>query len=137
MAGGRPTKYTEELLAIAREYPFNFNTEHDHSFPSIVGLAKVIRVNSDTIYDWAKQSEKKEFSDILKDIMDYQHLELMEGGISGKFNPTISKLILTKHGHSEKSEVSSNNKSTIEHSGSVTVTTEEAKQISQALNDEC
>ena len=105
MAGGRPTKYTPELLAIAREYPYNFNSEYNHAFPSIVGLCKEIRVTSETVYQWAKDPEKTEFSYIVKEIMDMQHFELTQGGITGTFNSTIAKLILAKHGHSEKQEV--------------------------------
>lgn len=114
MAGGRPTKYTDELLAIAREYPENYG-EYGHSFPSIVGLCRVVKIHSDTAYDWAKDPDKKEFSDIVKQIMDNQHLELMEGGINGTFNPTITKLILAKHGHSEKQEVKKETTATIKH----------------------
>ena len=30
---------------------------------------------------------------------------LVEGGVSGSYNPMISKLILTKHGYADKQEV--------------------------------
>lgn len=104
MPGGRPTKYTPELLEFARNYPYSFK-EYDHSFPSVVGLCKELKITSETVYAWARDPEKQEFSDIVKEIMDMQHFALAEGGINGSFNPTISKLILAKHGHSDKTEV--------------------------------
>lgn len=104
MPGGRPTKYTPELLKFSKEYPYNFS-KYGHSFPSVVGLCKELKITSETVYSWARDPEKQEFSDIVKQIMDMQHYELAEGGINGSFNPTISKLILAKHGHSDKAEV--------------------------------
>ena len=120
MPAGRPTKYTEELLAIAREYPYNFKSKYDHQFPSIVGLCKEIKVRSETVYQWAKDPAKTEFSDIVKEIMDMQHFELTQGGITGRFNASISKLILAKHGHSDKSEVDQNIKAEVKQEISAT-----------------
>jgi hypothetical protein len=114
MAGGRPTKYTEDLLVIAREYPENYK-DYNHSFPSVVGLCRIIGIHSETAYAWARDPEKEEFSGIIKHIMDNQHFDLIEGGLNGEFNPTITKLILAKHGHSEKQEIKQETTATVEH----------------------
>ena len=103
----------------------------------VASLCKVLGRAKSTIYDWASQPEKQSFSDALKEVEERQHSALVNGGLTGKFTAPISKLMLANHGYCDKQEVKSNNVSTIEHSGSVTVTKEEAKEISDALNDEC
>jgi len=34
-----------------------------------------------------------------------QHRGLVNGGLSGKFNPAITKMMMTKHGYSDKQEL--------------------------------
>ncbi len=120
MPGGRPSKYTAELLEKAVTYMGDY--KHNGSlFPSHIGLALYLDINTDTIYDWAKQKNKKEFSDILAKILQIQHEMLVGGGISGDFNSNITKLVLGKHGYSEKHSQ--------EHSGKVEITKIERKII--------
>jgi len=100
----RPSEYNKEVLAIANEYLNNFNTKHQHVIPSIAGLAKVLKKSRDTLYDWAKHEDKKEFSNILRQIVSEQEFTLLNGGLSGEFNPAITKLVLGKHGYSDKQD---------------------------------
>lgn len=102
MPAGRPTDYTEEVVSAAREYIDNFQ-EHGQSIPSVVGLCKVINRARSTVYLWA-EDEDKEFSDILGQIAERQELELASKGLTGDFNATITKLMLTKHGYSDKTD---------------------------------
>lgn len=104
MAGGRPSKYNNETLSIAEDYIVNF-ADHDDVIPSVAGLACVLQVCRDTIYDWASQEGKAEFSDIVKRLSTAQERRLLNGGLGGTMNPVISKLVLSKHGYAEKSEV--------------------------------
>lgn len=106
VAGGRPTDYNDEVLEIANAYLENFNTEHNHIIPSVVGLAKVLKKSRECLYNWAKEEDKQEFSDILRKINSDQEFELVNQGLSGGFNPAITKLVLGKHGYSEKRELS-------------------------------
>jgi hypothetical protein len=101
---GRPTDYTEEVLEKAKDYLTNFNTEHSHTIPSVVGLAKVLGKHKDTLYEWAKDPNKEEFSDTLRQINNDQEFELVEGGLTNKFNSSITKLALGNHGYSDKQE---------------------------------
>ena len=102
----RPSEYNDKVLEIANAYIDNFETEHKHSIPSIAGLAKVLKKNRDTLYQWAKEEDKEAFSDILRQIVSNQEFTLLNKGLSGEFNPAITKLVLGKHGYSEKQDVS-------------------------------
>ncbi len=119
---GRPTEYTSALLAKAQEYLAECEDEevqvvkqsnsekgyemYDNrlkvKLPSIEGLARYLGVARSSIYLWA--DEHQEFSDILEAIKAEQAERLINNGLSGDYNSTIAKLILTKHGYSDKSE---------------------------------
>jgi hypothetical protein len=101
---GRPSEYNESILAEATAYLDNFNTQHEHAIPSIAGLAKVLKKNRDTLYQWAKEEDKKDFSDILRQIVSDQEFTLLNKGLKGEFNPAITKLVLGKHGYHDKQE---------------------------------
>lgn len=113
MAGGRPSIYTPELLAKARDYVLNY-ADYGDQIPSIAGLACELSISRETCHTWAKDEEKPEFSDIVRDISQAQERKLLNGGLSGDFNPSIAKLVMTKHGYSDKLET--------EHSGSINFT---------------
>lgn len=68
--------------------------------PNIAGLARYLGVARSSIYEWKKDHE--DFSDILDAILAEQEHRLITGGLSGSYNSTIAKLILTKHGYSDK-----------------------------------
>ncbi len=103
MAGGRPTKLTDELLEIARAYPDTFREEHKHTIPSAVGLARVLGISRSTLYNWA--DENAEFLDILDNVNTQQEMELLNNGLGGAFNAQITKLVLGKHGYHDKQEL--------------------------------
>lgn len=103
MAGGRPTKYNEEALNTAEDYIVNFS-DYGDAIPSVVGLAVALETHRDTIYAWAKEEGKEAFSDIVKRLSTNQERRLLNGGLDNSFNPTIAKLLLGKHGYSDKQE---------------------------------
>jgi len=72
--------------------------------PSNVGLALHLRVSPQTLDNWAENPEHSEFLGILTDIQASQHELLINSGLTGDFNSAITKLVLGKHGYSEKSE---------------------------------
>lgn len=98
MAGGRPTTYTEEVVNKARDYVENCPDQ----VPLVVGLCQHIGRSKSTVYQWAKDDDKKEFSDILEAIEEIQEIKLIKGGLSGEFNSPIAKMMLAKHGYSDK-----------------------------------
>lgn len=77
--------------------------------PTIEGFARFIGVNKTSLYEWEKRDEA--FSNALDKIRQEQHDRLVNNGLSGDYNPTIAKLVLSSnHGYKEKSDMTSNNK---------------------------
>ena len=103
MSGGRPTDYTPELLAKAWEYANGGWEFAGDLVPSVAGLACEIGVRRETCHAWAKD-ESKEFSNILAKIAEQQERKLLNGGLGGDFNAPITKMMLTKHGYSDRVE---------------------------------
>ena len=102
---GRPSIYSEELLAKAIEYCNSFNEidpEDMEVLPSIAGLALELNICRDTVYDWIKQPDKAEFSYIAKQLLATQEVSLVNNGLTGRFNPSVTKMMLGKHGYSDK-----------------------------------
>ena len=105
MAFGRPTNYTDEMLQKAMDYVTKFDEIEDEIVPTVVGLSRYIGRSRQTIYEWCSHPEKADFSDIVKQVEDMQHLKLISGGLGGTMNHSITKLMLTKHGYSDKQEI--------------------------------
>lgn len=101
MKSGRPKEFNDAIIKKAEEY-VNGGYATDEEVPTIAGLALYIDKRRSTVYEWAK--ENQQFSDILGKIMAKQERELLKGGLRGDYNSTISKLMLTKHGYSDKVE---------------------------------
>lgn len=120
---GRPPKYTEAYCDKALEYltmcidTFEVVGENRPTIinkvklPTIEGLANYLGVHRDTVYDWEQQHEA--FSDIVTRVRQEQATRLIDNGLSGTYNPQIAKVLLSKHGYSEKIEQDLN------HSGDV------------------
>jgi len=105
MPGGRPTTYTEEMLNKAKEY-INSYSELGDVVPSVVGMCRHINRSKTVVYDWCKEEGKEEFADIVKQISEIQESDLINGGLSGVHNPQIGKMMLAKHGYSDRVEQS-------------------------------
>jgi DNA-binding XRE family transcriptional regulator len=127
--GGRPTKQPLDLIKAVDEYldtcndgyekilkDFNGGKEiYEFQFrvalPTVAGLAGSLNVSRETIYAWEK--ENKEFSDRLGILMAKQEKRLIDMGLSGIYNSNITKLLLTKHGYTDKADITSDGKSLI------------------------
>jgi hypothetical protein len=99
----RPTLYTPEILEAAREYLVGYQDAGD-PIPSIAGLACVLGVTRETCRAWGNDPTKPEFSVILMELMQRQERELLKGGLGGAFNAPITKMMLSKHGYSDRVE---------------------------------
>lgn len=114
-AGGRPTDYSQDKLNAAIDYLKNFKEIHGDAIPTVAGLACVLGVAKSTVYLW--KGLHQEFSDALDRIAAVQERHAVNGGITGEFNATITKLILHNHGYSDASTV----EQTTTHKGEVTL----------------
>lgn len=123
MSAGRPLKYNTEILSKTQEYINNsedaeeqvleleneekgykkYKTKIRVHLPTIEGLARFLSVHKDTIYQWRK--DYAEFSDLIETLLHKQSEALINNGLSGDYNPTIAKVLLSKHGYRESSEV--------------------------------
>lgn len=98
---GRPTKLTDELMDKAKVY-VQKDYLIDELIPTMQGLALYLGVSNKVLYNW--RNENDEFLHIVEDLMDLQAKNLFRGGLTGDFNASITKLLLTKHGFSDRVE---------------------------------
>lgn len=71
--------------------------------PTMEDFALFINVSRSTVYEW--KEKYKDFSDSLDKILIEQKKRLLNKGLSGDYNPTIAKLILSSNnGMKEKTE---------------------------------
>lgn len=111
--GGRPTVYGEEILKKAQAYLDSFKDPkvlEEEVIPSVEGLSEAIDIARSTIYKWKEEEGKEKFSDIFEKILNLQAKFLISYGLSGKYAPTITKVILTKHGYREGLDQTTNDK---------------------------
>lgn len=111
--GGRPTKLTSKIVKLASSYIESAQAADE--LPTIEGLAIYIGITRSTLYEWRKidGAENKiaaKLSDILDDVDTHQAHQLINGSLRGFLNPTISKMMLSKHGYVEKNEVDNSHK---------------------------
>lgn len=106
-AGGRPLEYNfDELKPKIEQYlescvdVYNEDTKrYDVKLPTIEGLSLALDIAKVTVFDW--EDKYPEFSYFIDKLRAKQAEKLLNKGLSGDYNPTISKVLLTKHGYRE------------------------------------
>lgn len=118
---GRPSEYKPEYIEKVDEYLSRCEDYHEEfhktrgaqsdsyervkvvRLPKVEEFAAFIGVSKSTVYYWAESNP--EFSDALEKILDAQKNKLIDKGLSGEYNSTIAKLMLSSnHGMAEKTE---------------------------------
>jgi hypothetical protein len=102
---GRPSKYGPSILKKAERYIIEFDDNEKEEVPTIAGLARYIGVCRDTVYAWAKADGNEEFSDIVKRIDIDREILLVNGGLRGMYNPTITALMMGQLGYRKETTV--------------------------------
>lgn len=106
---GRPSEYKKEYIEAVDEYLAENIDNYSKgrlnvNLPTIEGFAVYIGVNKSSLYEWSEKYT--EFSDSLDKLKHEQQKRLINQGLSGQYNSTIAKLILSSnHGMSEKNEI--------------------------------
>lgn len=127
MRTGRPTDYDPSMIQKVDEYLLEctewweefHKTRGEKSdtyeriahvkLPMIEGFCEYLDVSKNALYQWAEKYS--DFNDALDKIRLKQHNVLADGGVSGRFNPVITKLMLSNnHGYREKSDVTTDGK---------------------------
>lgn len=110
----RPIEYKDSYVDKTIEY---LNSCEDSvnelgklvvALPSIEGLADYLDIHKDTIYDWETKYDR--FSDVITKLRNRQAIKLLNNGLSNSYNPTIAKVLLTKHGYREGIDQTTNDK---------------------------
>lgn len=117
--GGRPLEYSPDYVGEAYKYLERCQDIEDEfhktrgeksdtfertltvQLPTIEGFALFLKVSVKSLYSWSEQFP--EFLQALETIKATQKERLIEKGLSGDYNPTIAKLILSSnHGMVER-----------------------------------
>ena len=92
----------------------NTHTRLEVKPPSIAGLARYLGISRETVRLWAAEGESKdadplnkEFFGIVEDVLAEQEERLISKGLSGQYSPVLAKLLLHKHGYSDKTDLTS------------------------------
>lgn len=99
---GRPTKYGEHIIERGYEYIETGYEQTGNVIPTLQGLGMWLNISSNTVHLWSKEHEN--FSRMLDELRRKQHDLLISNGLTGGFNPTIAKLVLAKHGYTDRVE---------------------------------
>lgn len=138
----RPTDYNNDILERAGLYLDSCEDQNtvvgegkgaviirSVNLPTIEGLAFYLGVARSSIYLW--QKSHPEFSDIIERLHQKQAAGLINNGLAGNYNPTIAKVLLTKHGYTDKQEIDQKT----EHSGEIKHTIDHSKLSDAALRE--
>ncbi len=128
--GGQATKQTEELIAIAANYIDGGWKDCGDKVPTIAGLACETGVTRETLYAW-ERDKVGPISDILTRARQIQERELVNGGLGGEFNPAVTKMMMSKHGYSDRVEQDHTSSD-----GSMTPKPTEVRLVAQPLQDD-
>lgn len=101
---GRPIEYKKEYVDMVYEYIGRCEesaAEGKVDMPTKEDFACYIGVDKSSLYEW--EENYPDFSYALAFLMNKQHKWLIDNGLANKYNPTITKLMLSSnHGYAEK-----------------------------------
>lgn len=70
--------------------------------------------------------------------MSVQERQLVNGGLAGGFNSAVTKVMMTKHGYTDKVEQDiTSSDGSMTPQPAMTITADVAKEIAKKLNDDC
>lgn len=113
--GGRPSKFTEELVTSVETYIRGWTVGEVSVIPTLEGLALSLHVAKKTLLAWEKDEGldpilRERFCNAMDEVRSRQLDLLITNGLKGTFNSTITKLMMGNHGYREKSDVTTDEK---------------------------
>lgn len=134
-AGPTVPSKQDELFPKAQEYLHGGWRDHN-TVPSIAGLACFLGYHRESILRWSK-NHPDTWGDLYAKINTLQECMLIDGGLDKSFQPNFAKLLMAKHGYSEKVEVdATSSDGSMTPKSAVSVTPELAAEILKKINDE-
>lgn len=98
---GRPTKFNDEVLAKAKEYLEAWEELGDY-IPQLAGLSEHCQISETSRKKYEKENE--EFATLCARVRARQQRVLINKGLSRESEASLSKLLLMKHGYSDRVE---------------------------------
>lgn len=104
---GRPKEYRKSFIDDVYKYVDDCvkrSIEHEnHQIPTIEGVAEMLGFSRETVREWTK--EDNDFSRAIEYCKAQQCKQLINNGLLNRYNPTITKLMLSSnHGYKERTE---------------------------------
>ena len=99
---GAPTKLTPELVERAEQYVIDGFIDEGEMVPSIAGLACYLGISKNSVYKYGELDS--DFLNTLESIEVKQEKLLVNNGLAGKYNSTITKLMMSNHGYKESNK---------------------------------
>ena len=99
---GPKSPYGDEVQEKAEWYLNGGYRELDQVIPSGAGLARYLGVHRRTLYKWAEVHPAFKYA--LESMNDEQEVRCLNNGLTGKFTPIVTKLILARHGYHDKTD---------------------------------
>lgn len=99
---GAPTKLTPELVERAEHYVIDGFIDEGEMVPSIAGLACYLGISKNSVYKYGELDS--DFLNTLEAIEVKQEKLLVNNGLAGKYNSTITKLMMSNHGYKESNK---------------------------------
>ena len=104
----RPSDYGPQIVEQAQVYLETCEDPEKPMLPTVEGLALWLNISRETVRQCAK--EHPEFSCIYEDLYAKQGNQLIQNALTNKYNSSITKLLLTKHGYVERQDITSDGK---------------------------
>lgn len=125
--GGRKTQLTPELIETTRAFVDDgWRDQPNKAFPSLQGLALHLGVHTTTVHMWrrlnpAEQPLTVDFADLCERLLQIQHEICIGEAMLNRYNANIAKLLLGKHGYTDKQELSGPDGQAIETKSTVNI----------------
>ena len=90
--------------------------------PQLVGMALYCEIIEDTLHRWRHDDDKKPWAELCARVMGEQQHQLLNLGLARVTDNSITKLMLMKHGFTDRQEIKQEVKQEVTLAGSLSTT---------------